>query len=397
MSPLTVMLVAAEASGDALGADLARALKAKLGDGVRFVGVGGARMAELGVASPFDISQLSILGLVEGLRAWPRVIRLADQTAALARREQPDVAVMIDSWGFSLRVAQRLRRQSPHLPLVKYVAPQVWASRPGRARTLAVTVDLLLSTQPMDAPFFEREGLKTVFVGNPAVAREGTGDGARFRAVHGLGEDAPILLVLPGSRPGEVARMNDALRDAGQRLVAACPGLSVVIPVAETVTDQVRLLAADWPVPVMLVEGAGAKADAINAATAALACSGTVTTELAMAGCPMVVGYRVGALTHIALKRLITTRYITLFNIAAGQEIAREFVQDACTGAALAAAALPLLTDPAVRGAQVAAQTAALDRMGRGGPDPSEQAAEAILQLVRPKLLAVQRLANSRS
>src|SRR5437762_13759507 len=134
------MLVAAEASGDERGAGLAHALRRRLGDEVRFVGVGGARMAAEGIISPFDITELSVLGLVEGLMAYPRVVRRADQTAALARRERPDVAVLIDSWGFTLRVAQRLRRDDPALPLVKYVAPPVWASRPGRARPLAGAV-----------------------------------------------------------------------------------------------------------------------------------------------------------------------------------------------------------------------------------------------------------------
>src|SRR5438309_5416497 len=163
------MLVAAEASGDDRGAGLARALKKRLGEGVRFVGVGGARMAAQGVQSPFDISELSILGLLEGLLAYPRVVRRADETAAIAARETPDVAVLIDSWGFTLRVAQRLRKLDPKLPLIKYVGPQVWATRPGRAKTLAATVDHLLSIHAFDAPFFEAQGLPVSFVGNAAL------------------------------------------------------------------------------------------------------------------------------------------------------------------------------------------------------------------------------------
>ena len=182
--PICVMLVAAEASGDALGAELARALKRRLGpDKVRFVGVGGERMAGEGVRSPFDIGELSILGLFEGLMAYPRVVARADETAALAAREKPDIAVLIDSWGFTLRVAKALRRIEPKLPLVKYVAPQVWASRPGRARTLAAVVDHLMTIHSFDAPYFEHAGLATTFVGNPSLARDWSGaDPARLRA-----------------------------------------------------------------------------------------------------------------------------------------------------------------------------------------------------------------------
>jgi lipid A disaccharide synthetase len=146
-----VMLVAAEASGDTLGAGLARVLRARLGEGVRFVGVGGAKMAEQGVVSPFDIAELSILGLFEGVKAYRRVLRRVDETAALAAHEKPDIAVLIDSWGFTLRVAARLRKQTPDMPLIKYVGPQVWASRPGRAKTLAARVDHLLTIHAFDA------------------------------------------------------------------------------------------------------------------------------------------------------------------------------------------------------------------------------------------------------
>jgi lipid-A-disaccharide synthase len=171
--PLTVMLVAAEASGDALGAKLARALRERLGaDKVRFVGVGGAKMAAEGVESPFDIAQLSILGIVESLKAYPRAMARLKDTLALAAREKPDVAVLIDSWGFNIRLAKALRKQDPGLPLVKYVAPQVWAYHAGAPRTWPAAVDLLLSIQPMDKPFFDAVDLPSVFVGNSALAHD---------------------------------------------------------------------------------------------------------------------------------------------------------------------------------------------------------------------------------
>jgi lipid-A-disaccharide synthase len=382
---VTVMLVAAEASGDVLGAGLARALRQSL-PRVRFVGVGGPRMAEEGVSSPFDIAELSILGLFEGLMAYPRVRRRVKEVAALARRERPDVAVLIDSWGFTLRVAHRLRRADPKLPLVKYVGPQVWASRPGRAKTLAESADLLLALHSFDAPHFEAVGLKTVFVGSPALARDfSSADPARLRAHIGAAETDRILLVLPGSRPSEIERLAPVLGDAAARLSADRPDLKVVIPVAETVAQHVRRAVGDWTVQPFLIEEEALKADAMRAGTAALACSGTVTTELALAGVPMVVTYRVGELTYRLLRRLIRTPYVSLLNIAAGKAIAPELLQHDATGGKLAAATAPLLDDPAARAAQAAAQDAALDRMGRGLGDPSAKAADAVIAFLQER------------
>jgi len=382
--PYCIMLVAAEASGDVLGAGLARALRRRLGAGnVRFVGVGGAAMAAEGVESPFDIGALSILGLFEGLMAYPKVLARVRDTATLAARERPDVAVLIDSWGFTLRVAKALRTADPKLPLVKYVAPQVWASRPGRAKTLAGAVDHLLSTQAMDAPFFEKEGLATTFVGNAGLARDlGNVDPSRFRRSIGAAEADPILLVLPGSRPAEIERIMPVFADAAQRLRSARPDLRIVVPAASTVADLVRARVAAWPFPAQLIEDEQDKFDAMAAATVALACSGSVTTELALAGCPMVVGYRIGPVTYSLLRFLIRTRFITLFNIAANEAVAPEFIQADCTAENLAAALAERLDDSGLRARQVAAQNAALLKMGRGGPDPAEKAAEVVAEML---------------
>lgn len=387
--PLTVMLVAAEASGDALGAGLAKALKQRLGDqAVRFVGVGGAKMAAEGIESPFDIAQLSIIGIVESLKAYPRAMARLKDTLALAEREKPDVAVLIDSWGFNIRLAQALRRQNPALPLVKYVAPQVWAYRPGRARALAKAVDFLLSIQPMDKPFFDRAGLESVFVGNSALAKDfSQADPARLRAALALSAEEPILLVLPGSRPSEIERVMPVFEDAVRRLKAARPDLAVVVPAASTVAEAVKARVAGWPFRAHVVEDEALKDDAMVAGTVALACSGTVTTELALAGCPMVVGYRTGAITYGLLKMLFKPNWVTLLNIAAGRTIAPEYLQQNLEGEILAQAIAIRLDDPALRAEQIAQQSAALDQMGRGMPDPSQAAAEALTTFLDRKRL----------
>ena len=381
---LCIMLVAAEASGDALGAGLMRALRRRLGEGVRFVGVGGARMAQEGLESPFDIADLSILGWAEGLKAYPRVVRRADETAALAAREKPDAAVLIDSWGFTLRVAQRLRRQDPKLKLIKYVGPQVWASRPARARTLARSVDHLLSILAFDAPYFEKAGLKVTPVGNPTLAKDLSGaDPGWLREALGAAPDDPILLVLPGSRRSEIARLMGPFGDAVARLKQARPRLHVVLALAETVAEEARAAVRLWPVQPYLVEGEAARLDAMRGATLALACSGTVSTELAMARCPMVVAYRVSGLTYVLVKMVVTTRWATLINIASGREIVPEFIQGHCNGPELARALAERLDDPARLARQAAEQTEALSRLGpRDGPDPSERAADAVIAIV---------------
>jgi len=385
--PLTVMLVAAEASGDALGAGLAAALKRRLGDGVRFVGVGGARMTAEGVASPFDIAELSILGWIEGLKAYGRVKRRVAETAALAARERPDVVVLIDSWGFTIRVAKAIRAAAPQTPLVKYVGPQVWASRPGRAKTLAAAVDHLLALYAFDAPWFEREGLKTTVVGSQALHVDmSAADPEGFRRARGIPEDAPLLLVLPGSRPAEIRLMTTVYEGAVTRLLAETPSLAVAVVAASTVADDVSTRIAAWPFRVHLVSEAD-KYSAMKAATVALATSGTVSTELALAGTPMVIGYRFGSFSYAIMKPFFTGKYATLFNHAADAEIARELIQAAATPEKMAAEVGRLLADPAARAAQTAQQTAALDLMGRGGGNPSDVAADAVLGLLgaRPR------------
>ena len=379
--PLKIMLVAAEASGDVLGAGLARALKARLGDDVVFVGVGGARMAEAGVASPFDITDLSVLGWLEGLKAYGVVKRRVADTAALAMAGKPDAVVLIDSWGFTIRVAKAIRAALPDTPLIKYVGPQVWASRPGRARTLAATVDHLLALYAFDAPWFEKEGLGTTVVGSQALHVDMGADPAGFRAARGIAAEAPLLLVLPGSRRSEIGLMLPVYEAAVARLKRQDPTLEIAVVAAGPVADRVTADVAAWPFRAHLVQEAD-KYSAMKAATVALATSGTVSTELALAGAPMVIAYRFQPLSYAIMKPFFTGKYATLFNHAADEEIARELIQNDATPEKVAAEVGRLLADPEARADQSARQTAALDLMGREGRDPSEIAAEAVLRVI---------------
>ncbi len=373
-----IFIVAAESSGDALGADLIDALRMRAHDAA-LAGIGSAAMASRGVVSAIDIRGLAVLGLIDGLKAYPRVIRLADAAADAAVAFAPDTVVLIDSWGFTLRVAQRLRARLPGVKLVKYIGPQVWATRPGRAKTLAATVDHLICIHEFETPFYAPYKLPCTVCGHPALGRYQEGDGEGFRARHGLAA-APMLLVLPGSRGSELRRTGPHLFAAAAQLHARVAGLRVVTVAARAIAAGVRDLAEAQSYPVLVVEEEAHKEDAFAAATAALAVSGTVTTEVGLQETPVVVGYRLGWVTW-ALARLFLYRapFMTLMNVAAEREIAPEFIQTRCTAENLAAAAEPLLSDPAARARQVAAQDAALASMGRGGRPAADIAAEAVL------------------
>jgi lipid-A-disaccharide synthase len=321
-----------------------------------------------------------VLGVLDALRVYPLVRRRAREVGRMAAREGADVAVLIDSWGFTLRAARAIRRASPRTAIIKYVAPQVWATRPGRARTLARSVDALLTIHSFDAPWFERAGLATSFVGNPVFARGTSGMAADdFRRSIGAAEDDPLLLVAPGSRRGEVERLLGPFGEAAARLARERPRLKVTVLAADAVAEQVASGVAAWSTPVHVARGEGAHAGAMAAATAALACSGTVTTQLALAGAPLVLAYRLDAFTYPIAKLLLRTPYISLLNVAAGREIAPEFLQGDCTGGKLAAALAPLLDDPERRSAQIIAQSAALEIMRGGVADPAAAAADAVI------------------
>jgi lipid-A-disaccharide synthase len=339
-------------------------------------------MAEQGIVSPFDIAELSILGWLEGLRAYGRVKARVADTVALAERERPDAVVLIDSWGFTIRVAKAIREVLPDVKLIKYVGPQVWASRPGRAKTLAGAVDHLLALYSFDAPWFEKEGLPTTVVGSQALHIDMSGaDPEQFRARRNLTMDQPLLLILPGSRPSEIRLMTPIYEEAAARLTAERPDLAVAVVVAGTVAKDVSACVDRWPVRAHLVDEAD-KYAAMKAATVAMATSGTVSTELALAGVPMVIGYRFAPVSYAIMKPFFTGKYATLFNHAADAEIARELIQSDATPDRFVEEVGRLLDDPQARADQSARQTAALDLMGREGRDPSDIAAEAVLAVV---------------
>jgi lipid-A-disaccharide synthase len=377
-----IYLVACEPSADQLGARLMAALRAETDGRVRFAGVGGPRMAAAGLTSLFEPRELALLGIFEVVPAWRRVLRRVAQTLADIKAARPDALVTIDSWGFTGRIHERLARAGSPIRRVRYVAPHVWAWRPGRARQLARWIDHVMTLFPFEPPYFTAHGLAATWVGHPVIeSGAGQGDAARFRARHQIDAAAPVLAVLPGSRGGEVTRLLPIFRDAALRLAARHAGLVVAIPTVETVAEQVRGAAGAWPLRTIVV-GPEEIFDAFAASRAALAASGTVSLELALAGVPHVIGYRVNPLSAIAFRLLTRTRYVNMVNVLLDRPAIPERLQGACTPDALAAALEPLFADAAVRDAQKAAFDAVLRQLAPPGTVPSRLAARTVLRVI---------------
>jgi lipid-A-disaccharide synthase len=379
-----IFLIAGEPSGDAIGAALIAALRERVGDRLRVAGIGGEQMAAEGLPSLVPLSDLAVGGVVEVLPRAPRILRHVRRTVAAIRDSRPDAVVTIDSSGFTWRIAERLRRQGVRLPLIHYVAPMVWAWRAGRARRIARWYDHLLTLLPFEPPYFEREGLAASFVGHPVLdSGAERGDAARFRAGYGIAGDELVLSVLPGSRAGEVRRLLPVFGDALRRLEGEIGPFRVALPTVATVADSVARGVADWPGRPIVVRGTAAKYDAFAASRAALAASGTVALELALAGVPMAVAYRLSPLTEMLLDRILKVRQVNLVNLLIGRVVVPEHLRRACAPEPLAASLTRLIRDEAVRSTHLAAYSEAVERLrAPGGLSPSRAAADRILAVL---------------
>lgn len=380
---IRVFVIAGEASGDKLGAALMAGLK-DLTE-VEFQGVGGPLMQEEGLSSLFPMDELSVMGIAEILPKYRQLMRRINQTAEAVVAARPDVLITIDSPDFSLRVARRVKAAS-NIRTVHYVAPTVWAWRAGRAEKMAKVIDHVLALFPFEPPYMEAAGMECDFVGHPVVAEQvaSTEDAAAFRVEQGLG-DAPVLLVLPGSRRGEVSRLTPVFGEALRRIVAERPDLRPVIPTTGNVTDLVRDAVADWPVQPLVLDPRGMapedykrlKAAAFAAADAALAASGTVSLELAAADTPMVIAYDMSLISRIIISRMLKVDTVTLVNLVSDTRTVPEFIGKNCQPGPIAEAVLRVLDDP---GDQRAAMRLTMERLGKGGEAPGLRAARAVLK-----------------
>ncbi len=384
--PISLMLICGEPSGDQLGGQLMAALHALAGDTVKISGVGGLAMQAQGLHSLFSLNDTAVMGLAEVVPKIPKILARVRQARDFALSTRPDAIVLIDSPDFTHRIARAIKRADPAIVTINYVAPQVWASRAYRARAMTKYFDLVLALLPFEAPFFEKHGLKSVFVGHPVIERAARmKGGAALRTHLGIAAQAPVLALLPGSRTNEIRFIMPVFRDAVRLISKRVPGLVTLLPTVPHVAARVHAATEDWPTPLHIIETEDEKFAAFDAANVALAASGTVTTELALSRTPFVAAYRMGAVTYALGRWLFKLPYFTLVNLLLERGAVPEFLQSQATAENLAQAVTVLFKDSNLAARQVTDLEEAAHRLGQGDEAPSIRAARAILDFVGGK------------
>jgi lipid-A-disaccharide synthase len=375
---MKLYVIAGEASGDALGAALLAGLKSLRPD-LQVRGIGGPLMQAEGLHSLFPMEELSVMGLAEVLPKYAHLKRRIREAAADVLAAAPDALITIDSPDFVLRVARIVRAARPDLRTIHYVAPSVWAWRPGRAAKMAHVIDHVLALLPFEPPYMTAAGMTCDFVGHPVVSapRASAAEAQAFRA--DLGGGGPLVLALPGSRRGEVARLAPVIGGVLDRVRAAHPQVQVVLPTLRSVAAMVEGLTADWPVRPRIIEAPEAKRAAFAAADVAIAASGTVSLELAANAVPMVIAYDMHPVTMWLMQRMARVDTVTLVNLVSDTRVVPEFLGGRCTPDLIAPALLGLIGPGPARDAQRAAMRLTMKRLGQGGDPPGLRAARSVL------------------
>jgi len=371
VAAVKLFLIAGEPSGDRLGAALMAGLKT-LSPGVVFHGIGGPLMQAEGLQSLFPMEELSVMGIAEILPKYFPLMRRIREAARAALASGADALITIDSPDFCLRVAKIVKAARPELRTIHYVAPSVWAWRPGRAAKMARVIDHVLALLPFEPPYMTAAGMTCDFVGHPVVA-EPLASPVEAAAFHGPG---PLLVVLPGSRKGEVSRLAPVFGAVVGHLKTANPDLRVALPTVWGVAGLVRDLTRDWPTRPEIIEDAAAKRGAFAAADVALAASGTVSLELAANSCPMVIAYDMHPLTLWLMRRAALIDTVTLVNLVSDTRVVPEFIGPDCRADKIARALEAVLANPS---AQKAAMALTMERLGQGGEAPGLRAAKSVL------------------
>lgn len=379
---LKIYLIAGESSGDLLGAHLMRSLRSQATRPVQFFGVGGPRMQEEGLVSLFPYYELSMLGFVEILPYVFNLTARIHKTADDIQAKDPHIVVTIDCPGFCYRVVRRLRQENYRSLFVHYVAPTVWAYKPERAEKCAAIFDHLLALLPFEPPYFKKASLPCTFVGHPAVVETQAGDGAAFRDKFGIAADTPLFCLLPGSRRSEVKRLMPIFAGTVGILAQHYPNLAIAVAVPDNILPFIAPFFDNCPFRAVVMSNDTDKKNAIAASDLAIAKSGTVTLEVAKAGTPMLVAYRVHPLSAWLLKRMVLIRYVTIINILKKNEVIPEMLQRLCTPFMLASAASVLLSSRDRQNRQKDAFKEALAMLTpKDGEQPSDKAARTILSL----------------
>lgn len=372
-----ILVVAGEASGDVLGGDLLRALRAQR-PGVRAFGMGGQRLAEAGLERLFDASEISVVGITEVLPRLPRIWRVFRALHRAARERRPALAVLVDAPDFNLRLAAKLRRMG--IPVVFYVSPTVWAWRRGRVKQIARDVERMLCILPFEEAFYRPYGVKAVYVGNPVAARvPAPSEPGVFRRALGLDAERPTLAVLPGSRAGELRRCLPPLVESAALVAKDHPGLQVVVPLAPGVDggQVTRAFRARGLEPVLVQ---GHAAEAAGASDLALVTSGTAALEAGLMLRPLVVVYRVSALSALLARLLVRVTFVSLVNLLAGRRVIPELLQGALTPANVLREVRRLWDEGPERKAVLDGLLEVKALLGRA--DASERAAAQVLELL---------------
>lgn len=374
MGALRLFLIAGEPSGDRLGAALMAGLKT-LHPGVSFHGVGGPLMQAEGLHSLFPMEELSVMGIAEVLPRYLHLKRRIREAAAAALADLPAAMITIDSPDFCLRVAAIVKAARPDLRTIHYVAPSVWAWRPGRAVKMAKVIDHVLALLPFEPPYMTAAGMSCDFVGHPVVAEAL----ATPEETAQLAGEGPLILALPGSRRGEVSRLAPVIGQVLGLIRAVHPKARVALPTVRGVADLVRDLSADWPIAPQIIEDKALKRAAFAAADVAIAASGTVSLELAANGCPMVIAYDMHPISLWLMRRAALIDTVTLVNLVSDSRAVPEFIGERCRADLIAPALLGLLQD---RHAQDQAMRLTMQRLGQGGEAPGLRAARSVLSVL---------------
>jgi lipid-A-disaccharide synthase len=374
-----VYIIAGEPSGDLLASKLMRALLNR-NPNIRFVGMGGETMMALGFESLFNISEISVMGIMEVLPKLRNILRRVKQVVADIRQQRPDVLVTVDSWGFVHQVLARMNKEGCTIPKVHYVAPQVWAWKKGRAKTVARLVDRLMTLLPLEPPYFEKYGLQCTFVGHPVIESTAglVNNPLTFKARHNIPEQCTLMTVLPGSRHSEIKRLVPVFKQTLRKLKATFPNLYLVIPSVTSVSREVEQAFADLEVPHRIVMGTDERYAAFGASVFALAASGTVSLELTACGTPHVITYKFGYITNKVLKHFAGTKYANLINILADEFVIPECVLENCHEEFITPKVLDLMLHPAKAKAQMDRAQQYLLKLKPGDMLPSQKAAEAV-------------------
>ena len=376
-----VYIIAGEPSGDLLASRLMLALR-DIDPEIRFAGMGGETMTALGFESLFDISEISVMGIVEVLPKLRLIMRRLKEVVADIREQRPDVIVTVDSWGFVHQALARLKKEGNPVPKIHYAAPQVWAWNKGRAKTVARLVDSLMTLLPYEPPYFEKYGLNCTFVGHPVIENTANikKDTAAFKAKYNIPEQCTLISVLPGSRHIEIKRLIPVFKKALRQVKIAFPDLFIVIPSVAAIAGKVEAAFEDFDVPHRIIIGQYERYAAFQSSMFALAASGTVSLELTACGTPHIITYKFGYVLNKILKHFAGTKYANLLNIFADKFLIPEFVLENCREQLITPAVLDLMQHPEKAKAQIDEARQYLLKLKPDDAMPSVKAAETVFK-----------------